>query len=59
MTMMDAVRYHGPDIPLTFEKVPKPDTTNLSYDDVIVEIKATALCHTELHFADGTLNLGV
>jgi propanol-preferring alcohol dehydrogenase len=59
MTMMDAVRYHGPDVPLTFEKVPKPDMKNLSYDDVIVEIKATSLCHTELHFADGTLNLGV
>jgi propanol-preferring alcohol dehydrogenase len=59
MTMMDAVRYHGPDVPLTFEKVPKPEPKNLSYDDVIVEIKATALCHTELHFADGTLNLGV
>ena len=56
---MDAVRYHGPDVPLTFEKVPKPEPKNLSYDDVIVEIKATSLCHTELHFADGTLNLGV
>jgi len=57
--MMDAVRYHGPDVPLTFEKVPKPEPNNLSSEDVIVEIKATSLCHTELHFADGTLNLGV
>ncbi|KAL7529396.1 LOW QUALITY PROTEIN: hypothetical protein ACHAXR_006408 [Thalassiosira sp. AJA248-18] len=56
---MDAVRYHGPNVPLTFESIPKPDISNLSADEVIVEVKASALCHTELHFADGTLNLGV
>jgi len=26
---------------------------------VLVEVRAAALCHTELHFCDGTLNLGV
>lgn len=56
---MDAVRYHGPNVPLILETVPKPDPTVLSKDDVIVQIKASALCHTELHFSDGTLNLGV
>lgn len=25
----------------------------------IIRVEASALCHTELHFADGTLNLGV
>jgi len=56
---MEAVRYHGPNVPLTLETVPKPDPSTLSNDEVIVEVKASALCHTELHFADGTLNLGV
>lgn len=57
--IMEAVRYHGPNVPLTLETVPKPDASALSKDDVIVQVKASALCHTELHFADGTLNLGV
>lgn len=56
---MDAVRYHGPNVPLTLETVPKPDPKDLSCDEVLVEVKASALCHTELHFADGTLDLGV
>jgi len=56
---MDVVRYHGPNVPLTLERVAKPDSDTLSNDEVIIEVKASALCHTELHFADGTLNLGV
>lgn len=56
---MQAVRYHGPNEPLVLETVPIPDESILGPDDVIVEVKAAALCHTELHFADGTLNLGV
>ena len=55
-TMMKAVRYHGPDTPFTFEDVAKPEA---GAGEVLVEVKAAALCHTELHFADGTLNLGV
>jgi propanol-preferring alcohol dehydrogenase len=55
--LMDAVRYHGPNQPLTIEKLPVP--SSLGPDDVLVEVKAAALCHTELHFCDGTLNLGV
>jgi alcohol dehydrogenase, propanol-preferring len=54
---MDAVRYFGPNIPLKLEQVPVPD--DLGDDDVLVQVHAAALCHTELHFCDGTLNLGV
>lgn len=54
---MDAVRYHGPNVPLTLEQVPIPK--DLDADDVLVQVKAAALCHTELHFCEGTLNLGV
>lgn len=54
---MDAVRYYGPNEPLTLEQVRVPN--DLGAEDVLVEVKAAALCHTELHFCDGTLNLGV
>jgi propanol-preferring alcohol dehydrogenase len=54
---MNAVRYHGPDQPLQLENVPIP--SELEPEEVLVEVKAAALCHTELHFCDGTLNLGV
>jgi propanol-preferring alcohol dehydrogenase len=54
---MQAVRYHGPNIPLTLETVPKPE--DLGPDEILVRVEAAALCHTELHFADGTLSLGV
>jgi propanol-preferring alcohol dehydrogenase len=53
---MKAVRYHGPNVPLALEEVPIP--SNLACDDVLVKVHAAALCHTELHFCDGTLNLG-
>jgi len=67
-TTMKAVRYHGPNVPLTLEEVPVPAASSaqeegsslaLSANDVRVKVHAAALCHTELHFADGTLNLGV
>ena len=53
---MQAVRYHGANQPLTLENLPKP---NPNSNDVLVKVEAAALCHTELHFADGTLQLGV
>lgn len=56
---MKAVRYHGPNKPLQFESIEKPSASTLGDDEVLVEVKAAALCHTELHFQDGTLNLGV
>lgn len=57
--MMEAVRYHGPNEALTLETIPIPSQTDLLPDEVIVRVEASALCHTELHFVDGTLNLGV
>lgn len=54
---MKAIRFHGPNVALTFEDVPVP--SDLDADEVLVGVQAAALCHTELHFCDGTLNLGV
>lgn len=52
---MAALRYHGPgDIRLAAVPVPSAPAGG-----VLVEVRAAALCHTELHFADGTLQLGV
>ena len=57
MAIMKAVRYHGPNEKLTLDDVPVP--SDLGDEDVLVQVHAAALCHTELHFCDGTLNLGV
>ena len=54
---MQAVRYNGANQPLTLENLPRPSCSNSN--DVLVKVEAAALCHTELHFADGTLQLGV
>jgi len=52
---MAAVRYHGKgDV-----RVERVRTPSASPGGVVVEVRAAALCHTELHFADGTLQLGV
>lgn len=56
---MQAVRYHGANEPLTLDTVPIPSSEDLGADDVLIKVEAAALCHTELHFADGTLDLGV
>jgi len=57
---MKAVRYHGPNMALTLDDIAVPTTTtDLDDDHVLVKVHAAALCHTELHFCDGTLNLGV
>lgn len=53
---MRAVRYHGPKQPLKLEEVPAPTA---GPGQVIVQVKAAGLCHTELHFLSGLLNLGV
>jgi propanol-preferring alcohol dehydrogenase len=52
---MDAFRYHGVG-DVRVERVPTPSPRP---GGVLVEVKAAALCHTELHFRDGTLDLGV
>jgi propanol-preferring alcohol dehydrogenase len=56
MSTMEAVRYNGANKPLTLELIPKPTPSS---DQILVKVEAAALCHTELHFADGTLDLGV
>ena len=53
---MRAVRYHGPKQPLRLESVPKPAPKP---GEVLVKISAAGICHTELHFLSGLLNLGV
>ncbi len=53
---MRAVRYHGPRQPLRLESVPKPSPKP---GEVLVKVSAAGICHTELHFLSGLLNLGV
>ena len=53
---MRAIRYHGPKKPLRLEEVPAPQA---GPGEVIVRVKAAGLCHTDLHFVSGLLNLGV
>lgn len=54
---MKAVRYLGASRDLQLETVSIPGRPPPG--QVVIEIKAASLCHTELHFIDGTLNLGV
>jgi propanol-preferring alcohol dehydrogenase len=53
---MRAVRYHGPKQPLRLEDVPRPDP---GPGEVLVRVAAAGVCHTELHFLSGLLNLGI
>ncbi|ABW02542.1 zinc-binding dehydrogenase [Caldivirga maquilingensis] len=53
---MRAARFHESGKPLTIEEVPKPAP---GPGEVIVKVMAAGVCHTELHFIDGVLNLGV
>ncbi len=53
---MRALRYHGPGQPLRLEDIPDPEP---GPGDVIVRVTAAGLCHTELHFLSGLLDLGV
>lgn len=53
---MKALRYHGPRTPLRLEDVPKPEPKP---GEVRVRVTAAGLCHTELHFLSGLLNLGI
>jgi len=50
-----AVRYHGPGEPFRLETVPEPQA---GPGEVRVRIRAAGMCHTELHFESGLLNLG-
>ncbi len=53
---MKAVRYHGPRRPLALEEIEDPVA---GPGEVLVRITAAAMCHTELHFESGLLDLGV
>jgi len=53
---MKAVRYHGPGQPLRLEDVPTPA---LKPGHVLIRVTAAGICHTELHFLSGLLDLGV
>ncbi len=53
---MRALRYHGPKQPLRLEDVPAPTA---GPGEVVVKVTAAGLCHTDLHFLSGLLNLGV
>jgi propanol-preferring alcohol dehydrogenase len=53
---MRAARYHGPGDSLRLEDVPVPQP---SAGEALVRVRAAGVCHTELHFLSGVLNLGV
>jgi propanol-preferring alcohol dehydrogenase len=51
-----AVRYHGPKRPMTLEDVAAPAP---GPGEVLVRVTAAGVCHTDLHFGSGLLDLGV
>ncbi|ABS27261.1 alcohol dehydrogenase catalytic domain-containing protein [Anaeromyxobacter sp. Fw109-5] len=53
---MRAIRYHGPRKPLQLEQIATPAP---GPGDVLVRVSAAGVCHTELHFLSGLLDLGV
>jgi len=53
---MRAARYHGPGDSLRLEEVPIPQP---GAGEALVRVTAAGVCHTELHFLSGVLNLGV
>jgi alcohol dehydrogenase, propanol-preferring len=53
---MRALRYHGPRRPLTLEQLAVPEP---GPGEVLVRVTAAGICHTELHFLSGLLDLGV
>lgn len=53
---MRALRYHGPRQPLRLDDVPAPEPRP---GEVVVRVTAAGLCHTDLHFISGLLDLGV
>jgi alcohol dehydrogenase, propanol-preferring len=53
---MKAVRYHGPGQPFRLEQV---DRREPGPGEVLVRVAASGVCHTELHFKSGLLDMGV
>lgn len=54
--LMKAVRYHGPRQPFRMEEVDRREPV---VGEVLVRVTASGMCHTELHFKSGLLDLGV
>ena len=53
---MRAARYHGPGKPLSLEVLP---VRPLNTGEALVRVKAAGVCHTDLHFLSGVLDLGI
>ena len=53
---MRAARYHGPGRPLALEDISVPSP---GPGEALVRVRAAGVCHTELHFLSGLLDLGV
>jgi len=53
---MRAVRYTGAHQPFELQDVPRRDP---AHGEVLVRVTAAGVCHTELHFRSGLLDLGV
>ncbi len=53
---MKAVRYYGPGQPFRLEEL---DRREPEAGEVLVRVTASGMCHTELHFESGLLDLGV
>jgi alcohol dehydrogenase, propanol-preferring len=57
MSTMRALRFLGPGLPMELQRVPRPGDPGPG--EAILRVEAAGLCHTELHFLDGLLDLGV
>lgn len=53
---MKAIRYHGPGQPFRLEEVGRREP---AFGEALVRVTASGMCHTELHFRSGLLDLGV
>ncbi len=49
---MKSVRFYGKDKPLKVEEIKVPEIRS---EEVLTKVKAAGICHTDLHFLDGTL----
>jgi D-arabinose 1-dehydrogenase-like Zn-dependent alcohol dehydrogenase len=50
--MVRAARFHRAGEPLKLEELPKP---NVSANDVLLKVKATGMCHSDIHVLDGVI----
>ena len=52
---MKAARYYAINQPLKIEEI---DIPSINPDEVLVKVETSGLCHTDLHFLDGTFPAG-